>query len=269
MQLIPQYILNDVIDVISSDAGYVVEYRTVYQKNVKVYKGVDNKLQFRMLNADQKPIRINGKIIEFEAFDDEKDQVLKYEATILDDGSSTHLKGMFTITIPENDLLNIPSQYLSYTVYIKETCDEKLVTYTNRDFGACGIIYVDECASPTIKSSITVNNFYTVNDSWVAGHDELSRITAMPKINKNEALHTAAFYTDAHNDNGYVGNVVIKGTLDNQITGANNWSVIDTVSFDGTETRPVIRNFNGVYSHLRFDADADPTGKLLKILLRN
>ena len=86
----------------------------------------------------------------------------------------------------ENDLLNIPSQYLSYTVYQRETCDEKIVTYSNRDFGACGHIYVDDCAHPTIKSSNVVNNFYELDGVWVAGNDELTKITAMPKINKNQ-----------------------------------------------------------------------------------
>ena len=129
MQLIPRYLYKNQIDVISNDTGFIVEYRPVYSRQVKVYKGVDNKVQFRMLNADQKPININGTKIDFEAYDDEKDQVLKYEATILDDGSTPTTKGLFYVNITENDLLNIPSQYLTYTVYQRETCDEKIVTY--------------------------------------------------------------------------------------------------------------------------------------------
>jgi len=269
MQLIPRYLYKNQIDVISNDTGFVVEYRPVYSRQVKVYKGVDNKVQFRMLNADQKPININGTKIDFEAYDDEKDQVLKYEATILDDGSTPTTKGLFYVNITENDLLNIPSQYLTYTVYQRETCDEKIVTYSNRDFGACGTIYVDDCAQPTIKSSNIVENFYELDGVWVAGNDEISKITAQPKINKNEAVHTVAFYTDAYNGRGFVGNVKIQGTLDNQIDGTNLWHDIDTVAFDGTEVRPVFNVFTGVYSHLRFEADVDPKDKLLKVLIRN
>ena len=269
MQLIPRYLYKNQIDVISNDTGFIVEYRPVYSRQVKVYKGVDNKVQFRMLNADQKPININGTKIDFEAYDDEKDQVLKYEATILDDGSTPTTKGLFYVNITENDLLNIPSQYLTYTVYQRETCDEKIVTYSNRDFGACGTIYVDDCPHPTIKSSNKVENFQELDGVWVAGNDQLTKITAQPKINKNEAVHTVAFYTDAYNGNGYVGNVKIQGTLDNQIDGTNDWYTIDTVEFDGDEVRPVFNVFKGVYSHLRFEADTDPTDKLLKVLIRN
>jgi hypothetical protein len=43
-----------------------------------------------------------------------------------------------------------------------------------------------------------------------------------------------------------------------------------TVSFDGSsETEPVPVNFNGVYSYLRFRANADPADKITKILVRN
>ena len=269
MQLIPRYLYKNQIDVVSNDVGFIVEYRPVYSRQVKVYKGVDNKVQFRMLNADQKPVDINGKVVRFEAFDEEKDQVLLYDATILDDGSTKSTKGLFYVTITENDLLPLPSQYLSYTIYLLETCDTREVTYTNRGFDACGHIYIDDCTHPTIRSSNTVTNWLAENESWIAGYDDANRITAQPKINKNEAVHTVAFYTDAYNDSGFIGNVEIQGTLDNQVTDGNDWYTIDTVTFDGTEVRPVLNVFKGVYSYLRFIADADPKDKLLKILVRN
>ena len=176
---------------------------------------------------------------------------------------------MFYVTILENDLLNIPSQYLTYTVFQKEACDSRGLTYSDRNFGACGTIYVSDCAQPTIKSSNKVVNWQPINNTWIAGYDSVNRITAQPKINKNEAVHTVAFYTDAYNNNGYVGNVQIQGTLDNQITGENDWYTIDTVQFNGTEERPVFNNFKGVYSYLRFVADTNPDDKLVKILVRN
>jgi len=269
MQLIPRYLYENKVDVISNDIGFVVEYRNVYSRNLNVYKGVDNKIQFRMLNADQKPIDISGQVIEFEAFDDEKDQVLVIQATIQDDGSTRSTKGQFYVTITENDLLNIPSQYLTYTIYQREKCDERVVTYADRNFGACGTIYVSDCAHPTIRTSTIVENWQAINNKWYAGSDYSDRITAMPKLNKNEAVHTVAFYTDAYNDNGYIGKVDIQGTLDNQIDGTNDWYTIDTITFDGDEVRPVIANFKGVYSYLRFVADTDPDDKLIKMLVRN
>lgn len=272
MQLIPRYLYKNRIDVVSNDIGFVTEYRPVYSRQVQVYKGVDNKIQFRMLNADQKPLDISGHVIEFHAFDESKNQVLLYEATIQDDGSSRATRGLFYVTITENDLLNLPSQYLSYTIFDKESCDQKVVTYANGHFGACGTIYISDCTSPTILPSNTITNWLEVTGSstvWVAGYDNLNKITAQPHINKNVGLHTVAFYTDAINSNGYVGNIKIKGTLDNQIDSAVDWHDITTIEFDGTEERPVMNSFNGVYSYLSFEADADPADKIVKILIRN
>ena len=272
MQLIPRYLYKNKVDIVTNDAGFVTEYRPVYSRQVKVYKGVDNKIQFRMLNADQKPIDISGHKIEFHAFDDEKNLVLEYDATIQDDGSTVNTKGMFYVNITENDMLNLPSQYLSYTIFDMEACDQKVVTYSNGHFGACGTIHIDDCTSPTILPSMTVNNWLEVNEGstvWVAGNDELTKIIAQPKINKNEALHTVQFYTDAYNDKGFVGNVKVQGTLDNQIDEFTNWFEVQSVSFDGTEVRPVMTSFKGVYSYLRFEADADPADKLIKIRIRN
>ena len=273
MQLIPRYLYKNRIDVVANDIGFVTEYKPVYSRQVKVYKGVDNKIQFRMLNADQKPLDISGHVIEFHAFDDEKNQVLKYDATIQDDGLTSSTKGMFYVNVTENDLLNLPSQYLSYTIFDMEACDQKVVTYANGHFGACGTIYIDDCTSPTILPSLVVNNWLTVGSGddtvWVAGNDELTKICAQPKINKNEALHTVQFYTDAYNNMGYTGNVKIQGTLDNQIDDQTNWYDINTISFDGSEVRPVFSSFNGVFSYLRFEADTDPADRLLKVLIRN
>ena len=97
MQLIPRYLYKNDVTVVSNDIGFVVEYRPVYSRQLKVYKGVDNKIQFRMLNADQKPVNINGQVMVFEAFDEEKDQVLYYEGVVQDDGSSKNTRIMVAV----------------------------------------------------------------------------------------------------------------------------------------------------------------------------
>jgi len=269
MQLIPRYLYKNQVDVVSNDTGFVVEYRPVYSRNIKIYKGVDNKIQFRMLNADQKPVNINGDVIEFEAWDDENDQALLLTATNEDDGTKAK-RGKFYVTILENDLLDIPSQYLTYTVYQKETPDSRAVTYSNSHFGAAGVLELDHSTHPTIKKSVEIKNWLkTSNTKYHAGSDSTDKITANPKQNKNSALHSVAIYTDAVNNSGFVGTVKIQGTLDNQIGTSNNWYDIDTITFAGTETKPVFNHFNGVYTYLRFEASADPADKITKILVRN
>ena len=83
-------------------------------------------------------------------------------------------------------------------------------------------------------------------------------------INGNEALHTAAVYTSA-----YTGTVVVQATLDNQVTGTTQWADIATITLQGYETLPSPVSFNGVFSHIRFKATANPADKITKVLVRN
>ena len=164
-------------------------------------------------------------------------------------------KGMFSVTINENDLLNIKSQYLSYSVYLVKSDNSKTLTYTNTDFQSNGVIYVDDNTFPGPSATYSVNSFTNLITE---------AIDAQPGINGNEALHTAAIYSDA-----YAGTIKVQATLDNQITSDNNWADISTVTLTGSETEPTPVNFTGVFNYVRFVASDDPTDKISKILVRN
>jgi hypothetical protein len=265
MQLIPRYLVKDRIKVISNDIGFVVEYRPVYSRQLKVYRGIDNKLQFRLLNADQKPVQITDSVPWMVIFDESKNKIIERECEVIADDSTT--RGLFDFTILENDLLNIKQQYLNYNIYMKNTDNSNSVTYSDRGFNSSGVIFVDGNAYPGPKSSTEITNFYVTDNYWTAGTGGVSggvEISAEPGLNGNEALHTVAIYS-----NSYIGNVEVQVTLDNSLSGFNNWSTVSTVTFDGTETEPVPVNFNGVISYIRFKFDEDPTDKITKILVRN
>jgi hypothetical protein len=263
MQLIPRYLVNNRINLVSSETGFIVEYRPVYTRDLKVYRGIENRIQFRLLNADQKPVTITGTPV-FVAFDENQNMILEYFATVTDDGSTRDKRGMFEVTITENDLLNIRQQYLHYNIYIAENFEERTLTYSNRNFDSAGTIFIDGRSFPGPKLSATITTFYPVDDVWIAGNTAADSIFAHPGLNGNEALHTVAVYST-----GYTGTIKIQATLENQISGANNWFDVLTLEFDGTETEPVVANFNGVFRYLRFVLDSDPTDTITKILVRN
>lgn len=262
MQLVPRYLVNDRIIVVSNDAGFVTEFRPVYSRTIKVYKGIDNTIQFRLLNADQKPVTIEDSPV-FVAFDENQSKIIERSCTVTDD-STTETRGMFEVEITENDLLNIQQQYISFNIYLEAVDGQRQVTYSNRNFDSMGIIYIDSRSYPGPKSAQELASFVEEDDYWVAGSTDATKITASPGLNGNEALHTVAVYT-----NEFVGTVEVQATLDNQISGLNNWTTVSTLTFDGTESEPVPANFNGVFTYLRFKASADPADKITKILVRN
>ena len=261
MQLLPRYLCNHTTTVIANMAGFITEYRPVYSKQLQVYKGIDNVLEFRLLNADQKPVDITSYTPKFVAFDEINQMVLEKDATILDDGS-TVTRGKFKLTVTENELLNVKQQYLSYNIYLVETDGDKVLTYSQPNFGNDGVIYVNGTTFPGPLNSYSVTVFEQEAVGVEIWYSE--SVDAQPGINGNEALHTAAVYTSA-----YIGDVVVQATLDNQVTGTTQWADIATMQLGGSETTPTPVNFNGVFSHLRFKATANPADKITKVLIRN
>lgn len=243
----------------------------MYTRHLNVYKGIDNVLEFKLLNADQKPIDILGIYTpKFVAFDENKHLVIEHEGVILQepsDSTTITKKGMFKVTVTENDLLNLKEQYLSYAIYLVDTNNSRVLTYTDSWFGAQGTLKINSDAFPGPSESLVVDTFIEdqqrvgINDSvW---YSEIA--DAQPGVNGNEALHTAVIYA-----NNYVGDVVVQVSLDNStISEFIDWADVVTVSFDGTETEPKPVNFNGVFNFIRFKLTADPDGKVSKILVRN
>ena len=266
-----RYLVSNRIDVLANEAGHITEYRPVYSRNLQVYKGIDNVLEFKLINADQKPLDIDryefsaeGRAPKFVAFDENGQMIIERDGVNLQTGDSTSYerKGLFSVTITENDLLNVKDQYLSYNIYLIDYDGTKVQTYANEWFDSAGVIKVNGSAFPGPSSSYSITTFTPVSEDTPYWTSEA--LDAQPGINGNEALHTAVVYT-----NNYVGDVVVQATLENQITGSTSWADVSTVSFTGAETDPKPINFNGVFTHLRVKATANPANTITKILVRN
>lgn len=261
MQLIPRYLVSNRITIVSNESGFITEYRPVYTRQIEIYKGIDNVVEFRVLNADQKAVDITNMIPKFVAFDENATMVVEHDGVVLDDGSKDR-KGRFDITISENDLLNVKQQYLTYNIYLVDNVSNKVLTYSHSNFNNDATIYINGKTFPGPKSSHSVTNFTQIGveaQEWIS-----ETIDAQPAINGNEALHTAVVYTSS-----YTGDVVVQATLDNQVTESTQWADVATLTFTGTETTPEPINFNGVFSHLRFKVTANPADKITKVLVRN
>jgi hypothetical protein len=261
MQLVPRYLVKNTTIVIADLAGFITEYRPVYNRQLQVYKGIDNVLDFRLLNADQKSVDVTSYTPKFVAFDETGQMILEKDCTILDDGSTT-ARGKFSVTISENELLNVKQQYLSYNVYMQETDGDKVLTYSHSNFDNDATIFVNARTFPGPRASYEVKTFSQEGvgvDTWYS-----ETVDAQPAINGNEALHTAAVYTAS-----YSGDVVVQATLDNQVTESTQWADVANLTFTGIESVPKPVNFNGVFSHLRFKTNSNPADKITKILVRN
>tara|TARA_A100001011_G_C14201851_1_gene796010 strand:- start:137 stop:925 length:789 start_codon:yes stop_codon:yes gene_type:complete len=262
MQLLPRYLVEQTTILVADVAGYITEYRPVYNRDIEVYKGIDNALQFRLLNADQKGINLSaGYTVKFCAYDETDRLVIEKNAIIQDDGS-TISRGKFKVNITENELKNLQQQFLSYVVYLIESDGDKVLTYSQSNFKNNGTIFVNSKTFPGPLNTVSVTSLTETGANTSIWMSEA--VNAEPAVNGNEALHTAAFYTSS-----FVGDIVVQATLDNQVTDSSNWADIRTVTLDGTEAAPTAVNFYGVFSYIRFKTTANPANKITQILVRN
>ena len=261
MQLTPRYLVDNRSIIIANESGFITEYRPVYKNQLQVYKGIDNVLQFKLLNADQKPIDLANYTPKFQAFNEDKKLIIEHQGTQVTSDGSTPIKGLFEITITANDLLNYKEQYVSYNIHLLDSNSNPVITYSDSHFGNNGIIKISSEAfpGPANNKELTFTSATEIDNEFVLD----GTVNAEPGINGNEALHTMAVYSDS-----FAGDLTVQATLDNQPTNQTNWADITTVSFTGNETQPKPINFNGVYSYFRFKTNAIPTSNF-KVLVRN
>lgn len=261
MQLTSLYLLNTRVDLIINTTGYVVEYTPVHKKQLKLFKGIDNQVQFRVLNVDQKPVDISTYTPTIMVYDASKMLVIRKTGVVQDDGVDTFKKGLFTVEFTENEMLNLSPQYMSYSVYLTDSSSKRILTYSNDHHGNNGTIILSDEVMPEPIDTIVVDTF--IQTGLLPYVYTTEAAYANPGINGNSALHTVAFYV-----NEFVGSVSIQGTLSSNVDDTTTWSDITEVEFTGEETTPVVKSFNGMFNFIRFKTDDDPAN-ITKILIRN
>ena len=155
MQLTPRYLVNDKTNLVADLAtGIITEYRQVYAKNLKIYRGIDNVLTFEIKNNDQKPVSIlNVYTPKLVAYDENNTEVLNKTGTIIET-STPSKEGQFTVSVTANDVANLNDQFLTYTVYlIKDSDSSNVITYANSHFEMSGTIELHGEVFPGPKAS--------------------------------------------------------------------------------------------------------------------
>lgn len=263
MQLIPRYLYKNKVDIVSNDIGFVTEYKPVYSRQIKIYKGIDNTIQFRFLNADQKPIDITNENIKFVAYKDSNIKVLDLTAT------ATATKGLAILIIGKTDLEDLLQQYLTYAVYFDDGSAGQTLTFANSNFDAAGSLYLDASAFPNPRADVEM--FFTdVASSIIPDADTSDSInywatdyiTATPS-GEIFAFENAIIVTPAIDSS----KLTIQYTTDRSVSTGSKWVNItpSNTSSDSTETQI---EFDGTYNYLRVFTTIDPAN-ITSIKLRN
>ena len=258
MQTVSRYLINNLV--IAYINGYHGRNSKVYDRQIKLYKGVSNPITFTFKNEDQKAQFIDSKEFEFNLIDTETNRsVLTRNLTILDDGSTTSTKGQASVTLTEGDLLELDAKYYNYSIREVASDGTRTVTFADTAYNSSGTAEVLTGGYPQFVASQEIINF-TRSGSTSTSSD----IEAKPGLNNNSALHTIAVYPV-----NFAGTLVIQGTM---VGTSPNDSDYFTISTNTITTSDTIKyyNFNGVIQNVRFrwTNSSGNTGIIDKILYR-
>ncbi len=265
MQKISSYLYSNKVVINLDLAASLVEWRIVYQRKLKIYKGFDNVIELDIKNSDQKRINVSDKTLKCVLMDTFGQEI--YTATIVHSATP----GLATFTVPAENISVLDPQFLRYTIYIENDNLTKTPIYGDTQFGVTGMMDLIANALPQTLAPKVIKTFTYLHDtvtdvqtfySEAAEVNPPNDITTEPEINVN------LFF------NGLAASVKIQLTEDPVVSTATNWTTLETFSV-GTAAVFMTKNY-GVLSNYSKDkvwlrvtyvrANAN-TGKIDKVLV--
>ena len=126
-------------------------YDIVYAKNLTLTKGVTNKIQFEILNQDQKPVDITGKTISFRLIKNDN-SVTYFRKQVT---PTLALKGIAELTLHGSDLLEVDAQMCYYSLVIDDNAGTMPI-YVSPESLARGTVRVVNAVFPEHVPSISI-----------------------------------------------------------------------------------------------------------------
>ena len=250
MQKVQSYLYPNRVILIADLAGFNVENTVVYAKTVKIYKGVDNVIQFDIQNADQKRLNLvtNAPVtgIRMNVMDIGGNALPNSPYVVY---PSDSVKGIGVVTIPSDDLRDIQHQNLRYSVTASDTSGNTIPLYNDSRFSAVGTMEIVESAVPVIRPSVTYDQF--VGEINFMGN-VINHSSAIP-CKFYEAVSTSTLtFTMTLTD--FIGEVYLEATEDMTIAVSSFTNSPKIQTFSTTVATTTTVTFTGVvgtYNYFR------------------
>jgi hypothetical protein len=241
MQKISSYLYPNRIELLADLATFTVEYVNVYQRTIKIYKGINNIIEFDIKNADQKRIPLSSYIVSNASTI--KLNVMDASGNALPNSPYTidpvlAKPGIAVVTIPSADLANLDSQFLKYSVTIGNT-----LLYADSRFGAVGTIELVGDAMPIVKKDRVYDTFTAEID--LKGQPIYHSSAIPAKFYEAVPTQQLSFDIDFSGDvnqpgSGFTGSVWIEATKNHTINTEAFKGATYLQSFTATSDLPKI-----------------------------
>jgi hypothetical protein len=254
MQLNSVYLYPNKIDLFTNaSADWKIErYRKVYNRNLKVYRSVDNRIDFQVRNSDEKAASIANTVLVFNLIArDGKDLILQKDCTL----QSTS-QGRAYVTLTKEELLDLNTGFYEFTIVQEQRSaiddnNYRVVSrtpmYQDSQYGTFGVLEIVGDVLGDVEPSLTVNKFSYTNPFATGDENKnfyiSSIINGLPQLSTPQSLHTFQMYFT-----NYSGEVIIQGSLDED-AAPDTWFDIETLNLTRADLE--YRNITGKYNWFR------------------
>lgn len=248
MQNLPVYLYPNLITLtLDLDANTRGVNQVMYQRDLKIQKGLKNQIRIQFKNSDQKNIRIyNTQTFVFSMFDATNQRLLIEKSLEVLDTATTATRGQALLTLNESDTIDLNKSNYNYSIKLLDTDGTYTPAYTNTYYGISGNLFVLEDVYPLLKPSQEIKEFQTSFNSDTNLYEHKSGNTyAYPEYNGNNALHTMALYMT-----GFRGTVQVQATMYNSPASLGRYATIESRTYNNYTGVDYV-NFYGVYSYVR------------------
>lgn len=272
MQSISVYLYPNLVEVFTNaQAAFLTErYRRVYNRNVKIFRGVDNRIDLQIKNSDQRRAEVSAaSVVVFNLVNRDNQKIVAQK----DCAAVSSSTGKFFVVLTEDELIDIEPGFYQFSVVLETRSDngdntysvtERSPLFVDTQYDALATIEILNSLSGEPTTSKIIKEFsksitlQLETDFFTSGI-----IDAQPQFGTPQTLHTFQMYFYE-----YVGEVVIQGSLSD---GGNprTWADLVTIPItDDIDTDFV--NITGKYNWFRFrhTPDAANTGTFDKVLYR-
>jgi hypothetical protein len=259
MQSISVYLYPNKIDAYTN-VDQVERYRKVYNKNTKVYRGTDNRLDIRIKNSDQKPNTVVGYYIVFRLINRDNELVYEKDCTVID-----ATIGRLSVTITETELLDLEIGDYRFTIskesrtYLDDnnyTVNSTAPLYIDSQYGVFSTLEILGNISGNVTDSLEINKFSYTNPQALGEPEPKFYISgiidAKNSVSTPQSLHTFQIFPS----NNYSGTVKIQASLDED-NDPSNWFDLVAEGEQSSETvlnnnsTPFYKNIVGKYRWFR------------------
>lgn len=231
----------------------------------KLYKDVQNNIEFVVRNTDRKPISLLNRKAVVTLTDYHTRTILDQKQLIAVDEA----KGIVRLTLEAYELEMWNLGFHVYHIYIEEADGSQNILYVDQNENARGYFELKQGHYPGPQPSyeIPADEFLALEDGIPAVTHYVS--SAMPgsmQSHNSTGLHTLAVYTE-----DFKGTVWIQGTSEvGSSQEADDWFAIDERYLDNVSGITVFNfEMNLQWVRVKFQPAADNAGEFQKVLFRN